>query len=72
MAYVILLWEPTYIVYSPAFPGKYYLYTDADIVGSDLNGISLAGVQCLVLTPIIDAVGDFLIDAEGDYICAVV
>jgi hypothetical protein len=69
---VLALYGGTYVDYVPTFPGKFHITTDATVTSSDLIDITPAGVGGYVITDcLVDALGNFIVDANGDSICTV-
>lgn len=63
----------TQVQYRPAYPGKYYLFTDASgVLSREINIINPAGVLALFEKPILDAAGGFIVDALGRKICSTI
>ena len=62
----------TFIEYDQG-PSKatFYLNTDATINSDELDEVSPAGVQGYLVNPIVDAVGNFLVDAVDNQIVSV-
>ena len=59
----------TYAVYSPEYPAKYRMRTDAAVDLEEFNLLAPAGVGGGYLAGnILDAVGNFLVDANGNNI----
>jgi len=58
----------TYAIYSSEYPAGYKIRTDAALTHEELNNISSSGVSGLVSGAIVTAVGDNLVDANGNYI----
>lgn len=56
----------TFVQYSPEYPGKYRLVTDAFLSQSILDNISVAGVGAVLGGAIIDANGNNIVDANGN------
>lgn len=62
----------TYVEYWPAYPGKYYLITDATVTSKQLEPISPAGVNGYVGVYIIDGAGNNVLDGKGNYLITVI
>jgi len=58
----------TFVNYSPEYPGKYRVKTDATIPFNSLQEISMAGVQGFLAGNIIDQAGNFIVDEQGNNI----
>ena len=65
------IYGATFVEYTPQYPAKYNLYTDAIILSRQLNPINPAGVTGFLLKPILDGMGNYILDGMGRYICAV-
>lgn len=69
---VLALYGGTFVEFHNTYPGKFHITTDANITTSDLIDITPAGVGGYVITDcLIDALGNPIIDAIGDFICTV-
>lgn len=68
---LITSYGATYAVYSPEYPGKYRIKTDADIGTTALNEISPSGVFGFVAGNLIDGFGNNIIDGNANNIIEV-
>lgn len=62
------IYGATYAYYGPLYPGKYYINTDAAVIGSDILPFSLAGVNGFIGLPLEDETEDTIVDADGEEI----
>jgi anti-sigma regulatory factor (Ser/Thr protein kinase) len=58
----------TFVVYSPEYPGKYRMRSDAIVKNGEIETISSAGVGFFLAGRIVDAVGNPIVDAVGNQI----
>lgn len=66
--YIMSVYDGSYAVYSPEYPGKYRIRTDVEIPESTMEKISPSGVLGFVSGSIVDASGNSIVDAEGNHI----
>lgn len=62
------LYGASYVTYTPEYPGKYRVNTDAEITLEELQSLSPAGVQGFLLCYILSWGGDNLVDYYGNKI----
>lgn len=65
------LYNATYVFYSPEYPGKYRINTDATILNEELASISPAGVFGFVAGNLVTATKDNIVDAVDNIIIQV-
>lgn len=65
---LITSYGATYTVYSPEYPGKYRIRTDADVTCDILSEISPSGVFGFAAGSLVDGFGNNIIDGAGNTI----
>lgn len=61
----------SFVIYTPEYPGKYRVNTDAVITNKQLNEISMAGVGGFVASNILDQEDNFIIGQDGSYLIGI-
>lgn len=56
------------VFYTPEYPGKYRVRSDADVTLTQLQEISMAGIQGFLSGNLIDALDNNIVDANGNNI----
>ena len=67
-SFLVSAYGATYAKYSPEYPGKFRMNTDAFVSNAQMDEISPSGVTGFISGNILDAVGNNIVDANGNNI----